>query len=388
MRVRRRVWRGLCWASGLALLWALPATASPARSGWSAESAPNPQGAKTSRLSGVSCATASACTAVGAIGRGPLAERWDGSSWRVQATPKLSDRDGLSAVACPSARICLAVGVTFSQPGGQPLTERWNGRRWSIQVLPAPEVGVLSAVSCVAANACVAVGYDYPHSTQRALIERWGAHGWTRQTVPDLRNASLAGVSCTSARACTAVGTAVEQRAQVALVERWNGRQWTVQPTPRIKPDDVSLTSVSCSSASSCIAVGQKQSPPPCESTGCGEYITTTTVVEHWNGRRWAIQRSHNPSAYSAFSGVSCTSARACTAVGVAVPLDQSSGPLAERWTGQTWVVQHVPRSRGHAVTLDGVICLFRRSCLAVGGSSGYGPDGQATRALAERWNR
>jgi hypothetical protein len=62
------------------------------------QSTPNPSGALFSELNGVSCASASACTAVGYYGisfngftynEGTLAEAWNGTTWVIQPTPSL-----------------------------------------------------------------------------------------------------------------------------------------------------------------------------------------------------------------------------------------------------------------------------------------------------------
>ncbi len=53
-----------------------------AASGWSIQTTPNPAGGSNSILNGVSCTSASACTAVGNYSNGTatvtLAERWNG----------------------------------------------------------------------------------------------------------------------------------------------------------------------------------------------------------------------------------------------------------------------------------------------------------------------
>jgi hypothetical protein len=100
--------RLICWVSGLLVLCSLPATAS---AGWSVQRTPDPKGAKTSTLSSVSCARSNACTAVGVTGRGPLAERWNGTSWKIQDVLKLSDR---------------ANGSGPYAAGGRALVERWQ----------------------------------------------------------------------------------------------------------------------------------------------------------------------------------------------------------------------------------------------------------------------
>ena len=86
-------------------------------------------------LNGVACTSASACTAVGnrTVAR-TLAERWNGRTWHVQATPNPSGGQEIffAAVACPARTVCTAVGLNLT--GSRPLTlaERWSGGRWHI----------------------------------------------------------------------------------------------------------------------------------------------------------------------------------------------------------------------------------------------------------------
>ena len=98
----------------LGVLSVMPATAFGA--GWSVVPSPNPQVPQGS-LSGVSCTSASACTAVGDYTnttgtRVTLAERWNGTSWTIQSTPNPTGAKGssLSGVSCTSASACTAVG--------------------------------------------------------------------------------------------------------------------------------------------------------------------------------------------------------------------------------------------------------------------------------------
>ena len=208
-------------------------------------------------LTDVSCATASACTAVG----GTLALRWDGSSWRRQRTarPRPAALGGvrLDAVSCPSMRSCFAVG----SDGCESLVERWNGARWT--VLPTPDDGdctkrgtgapSLAGVSCASASMCVAVGTVQAlneSQVDRPLTERWDGSRWSTQRTSAIASA----VSCPASRSCTAVGV------EPPLVdgEHWNGRRWTSQtlPVPRTRTLGWSLDAVSCPSLAICIAVG------------------------------------------------------------------------------------------------------------------------------------
>jgi hypothetical protein len=65
---------------------------------------------------------------------------------------------------------------------------------------------------------------------------------------------------------------------------------------------------VSCPTDRMCVAVGESS------------FATTGTMLaERWNGHTWSVTRlARPPGATNRFlTGVSCTSARACTAVGV-----------------------------------------------------------------------
>jgi hypothetical protein len=348
-----------------------PVSGAPA---WSIMPTPNPRGGTDSGLGGVSCRSASACTAVGAYVNNAtnvtLAERWNGKAWAIQPTPNPSGSTDtqLGAVSCPSASACTAVGFHLNNGGtaNVMLAERWNGKAWAIQPTPPTIIGL--AVSCPSASACTAVGGG---PTGR-LAERWNGKAWTVQHTPNPEpggtgvSAVLDGVSCTLASACTAVGFyriggVISQR---TLAERWNGTTWTIQPTPSFS-DYSSLDGVSCTSASACTAVGQYESVS-------GDF---GTLAERWNGTTWTIQSTPSEpfQQATALNGVSCPSASACTAVGY------FTGTLAERWNGTTWAIQPTPGRYGSS--LNGVSCTSASACIAVGsGTRGtlverYGPS-------------
>ena len=105
-----------------------------AASGWSIQTTPNPAGGSDFVLSGVSCASASACTAVGGPAQPAttgvtLAEGWNGTTWSIQHTPNPTgvQGSGLGGVSCASATACTAVGGSFNGTAGATLAERWNG---------------------------------------------------------------------------------------------------------------------------------------------------------------------------------------------------------------------------------------------------------------------
>jgi hypothetical protein len=342
---------------------------------WTIQAIPNPsQGGGT--LNGVSCTSASSCTAVGASNAGTLAERWNGIRWRIQATPSPAGAQfaALNTVACPSSADCTAAGFYVNASGVvQTLAERWNGTRWRIQATPSQAGdGFLIGVACTSAAACTAVGYSDLNGSTAVLVERSAGRTWRIQSAPSPPGAAssfLNSVWCASPSACITVGaTTNKARTGVTLAERWNGRAWAIRPTPS-PVGGGALNSVSCTSLSACTAVGGR--------------ADGTTLAERWNGTRWRIQTTPNPPGGAFLNSVSCTSASACTAVG-----NTNSGKtLAERWNGARWRIQATPNPASAApfITLNSVACTAPSACMAVGGK--VDSSGNAVGTLAERWN-
>jgi chitodextrinase len=191
---------------------------------WTTEEPPLPGTATDSWLSAVSCSATNACTAVGGYdygvnGTATLALRWNGSSWAVQSTPNPGPRSDaqLYGVSCATATACTAVGYYRIGYTDVALAERWDGSSWTAQFPPTPEEeGSLGDVSCVSATVCTAVGSYYNDSEidhgWRPLAERWDGSGWSLLetatfSVPSdwWHEEPLYAVSCSGA--CTAVGT-------------------------------------------------------------------------------------------------------------------------------------------------------------------------------------
>ena len=344
---------------------------------WAIQSTPNPTGATSSTLSGVSCAAVNACTAVGYYvdssgAQATLAEQWNGSAWAIQSTPNPTGATSsiLSSVSCSAAAACIAVGSS----GQATLAEQWNGTTWTIKPTSSPSgatSSVLSGVSCTAA-VCTAVG-DYVNSSGNrvTLAEQWDGTTWTTQATPNPPGSGiLSGVSCAATTACSAVGYSSPE---AALAEQWNGTAWAIQPslstgTAAFSPD---LAGVSCTSGAACTAVGSVEHvycyprPPYCK-------VVTGTLAMRWNGTTWSRASTPNPSptSPSVLSGVTCPGATTCTAVG-----NSGGVTLAEAWNGTVWSIQTTPGGGG----LSSVSCTASTSCVAVGHSGGG--------TLAEAWN-
>jgi hypothetical protein len=186
---------------------------------WAIAASPSAAGS----LYGVTCSSVSQCWAVGAFFPGShaqtLIERWDGTSWAsVSSANSSSTQDNyLTGVTCASASDCWAVGYydpTGTGDVGLPIIERLNGppsNSWSIFTSPNIGITYLTGVTCASSSECWAVGYgidpDASNPTYYTLIEQWNGSSWQFVGSPNKPNDNyLSGVACASASQCWAVG--------------------------------------------------------------------------------------------------------------------------------------------------------------------------------------
>jgi hypothetical protein len=131
----------------------------------------------------VSCTSASNCEATGYLYQSgdvyALAEHWNGSAWAYQTTVSPNSNAALYGVSCSSATSCTAAGVYTSSTGyGLTLAEYWNGSTWTQQSTPNPsgaESANFQGISCPTTADCTAVGdwYATSPSLARTLGEQW-----------------------------------------------------------------------------------------------------------------------------------------------------------------------------------------------------------------------
>jgi hypothetical protein len=320
------------------------------------------RGRHDNELYGISCVSASSCTAVGfsVYHASPktLIETWNGTAWSLVPSPNTSADNILSGVSCVSVTACTAVGTAYSRRHTyKTLIESWNGTAWSVMPSPNPARGTgvdrLFGVSCVSASACTAVGYDAAKSggPLKPLVVTWNGTTWSRVHVPRPGiSGALNSVSCAGTAFCTAIGGySVSRRVTKNLVETWNGTSWSVVPAP-----GDGLFSVSCIAATACTAVGG----------------VASTLAESWNGTSWSIVPSPNPSnatGRSELTGVSCVAADSCTAIGNYI--DSGTQPtLIEAWDGTSWSIVPSPTVPPKTTyQLNGVSCPSPTMCMAAG---------------------
>ena len=324
--------------------------------GWTIRHIPEPS--PNSFLNDVWCTSAKACTAVGASPTGggdlPLAERWNGSNWHIQPTPKPAGLTtaGLAGVACPSAHLCFAAGFASKNTREVPLVERWNGSRWTIQATPTPRgtASVLLGISCASASRCVAVGSSSKPGGFVTLAEVWNGSRWSIHATPSPRSGGeFNAVWCLSRDDCMAVGNGISAR--------FNGRKWSLIKLG-FPGGPADLTSISCTRANACYADG-------------GFFLdgVQNAVAEFWNGDRWRVQDAPISTSFDSavFSGISCTTATNCTAVGSYHDPVDGNRALAEdfslRWQDQS----PMPFSGVLAVGLSSVSCASLNACVTVG---------------------
>ena len=343
---------------------------------WSTVSAPTPSGANEIKMTGLSCTSANACMASGNTdsAKGSLqnwpagfAMSWDGAELKLTTSGLAEPFD---AVSCSSGNRCYAGGDAFGR--------RWDGSQWSaadFAIRPGATQVTLADISCIDDDRCVAVGHEYGPRNElgfRPLVERLPFAG-SLQSTPDLPTKAedeLKQVSCPATETCLAIGR--DNAANVAFVEHWNGSEWKIVANVA----GVNMASISCSSATFCMVVDDTYEQPR----------TWTLSYSSFSG--WSISLRSVPtpagSTQVKLQDVSCTAGNVCTAVGHYYA--PGFRPLALRWNGEAWSIQTTPfpsGEEGNSAHLFGVSCSSATNCMAVGVKT----LGITRVPFAERWN-
>jgi hypothetical protein len=313
---------------------------------WHVLQTPSQPGSEPSQLSGVSCVSADKCIVVGLFGTighfQPLSESWNGSRWSIENTPTSTGiQSYLSSVDCLPTMQCLATGYSLVRVAGgthpSGLFERWDGRTWALVPTPSSAAWAsLADESCTTPTDCMIIAL-HPKSDDDG-VAYWDGSSWIRAPVlkpPATTLLQFQAISCWTS-GCIAVGTASEELAGRwhfhQLAESWNHQRWSTIAPPRAP--SARLTSLFCSGFHNCVAVG---------STARGALL-----AERWNGHGWTIMMTLAAGQASGFNAISCTSVKACMAVGFeaahsrlgnlyAGSLPADAKTIAERWNGKRW---------------------------------------------------
>jgi hypothetical protein len=354
---------------------------------WTASALPLPSALPVASLTALSCTSTSTCVAVGnAYGadhaQDPFAEILSGTTWTTAALPLPAQtvasgdtRPLVQGLSCASASACVAVGY---DPGPalteHPLAEVMSGSTWKAERLPLPsgfrnQSASLSGVTCVSATSCVAVGVL--GSEADALIETLTAGAWVATAVapPDGDpRIWLSSVSCSSASSCVAVGAYWGSNPGFSrpLAATLSGKGWHVRKLA-VPPGSLNtvaftvpmLQSVSCVSSSACVAVGFYPR----------SFDDSAPLVEALTGTRWRATTASVPvgADWTLLWGLSCVSTGSCTAVG-----EDNGLPLAEVLSGGVWTAVPVITPAGDTgASLQAVTCTAAGLCTAAGGGTG-----------------
>jgi hypothetical protein len=269
-------------------------------------------------------------------GGGPfqaLAEHFDGTSWGVVPAPALDA--ALSGVAGPAGNDVWAVGDQAQGSSNTTLIEHWDGTSWAVVPSPKlPQGSALTGVTAPAADNAWAVGFA--GGSADALVEHWDGTSWSIVASPAFAGVSISNgaISADSATDVWAIGflaTSSTTSQNVSL--HWDGTSWTVTPAAHLRFGGAGP--VAALSRSDVWAVGTGPGVP----TG-GFSAHPTSVIEHWDGTRWAVVPSPNPNPQgnNGLGAVAAASAGDVWAVG-----HQLQGPFTEHWDGSKWTILATP---------------------------------------------
>src|SRR5579884_3751579 len=307
----------------------------------------------------------------------------DSPGWSIVASPSPAIRDGaFYSVSCGASGMCMAAGLLGANV--EVLRPTSKGSSWAKLPVPVPAGSAgsfgLEAVSCTSATACTVLGGYTSNGSAVMVAERWNGSTWSMQTIPSPSGStasSLLAISCGSATTCMAVGNySTATSPYLLLTASWKGSKWKVVPAASVGNALTTLSGVSCSSANACVAVGQSGQD-----------------VERWNGRKWKAQSLPQPAGgIRELNAVSCKSATWCTAVG---EFNDGGPPAIVAWNGRHWKMQSAPEppDGGYGVYSRAVSCASATSCSLVGdygycstaGHNLTGPTQELT--FAEHWN-
>ncbi|MCW2948448.1 MAG: Phosphoesterase family protein [Actinoallomurus sp.] len=228
------------------------------------------------------------------------------AGWTVQAAPKLGSTadNTYGAVAAVSAKDVWAVGnflpdaATSNKDATLTLAAHFDGTKWTYTptLNAGPNFNTLFGVAAVPGKAWgVGVRLDsgfHSHS----LIEAWDGKAWHLAATPTLDTTRdvLFSATAVSADDVWAVGERQSRSGRFGtLVEHWNGKRWAVVSSPDAGTTGDHLYGVASRGANDVWAVGQRNDPS-----------SDTPLVEHWDGKRWSVVNVPSAGANGVLQGV------------------------------------------------------------------------------------
>ena len=308
-----------------------------------------------------------------------------GTTFTVVATPDPgSETSELQDVVSLGTDDVWAVGfaVDGTDPP-QPQTLHAAGSVWTEVPSPgagSPENGILSSVDGVASNDVWAVGsFTGKKDRLQTLIEHWTGAGWSVVKSPNAgkaKNGELGGVDARASNDAWAVGSYTNKQGIVlTLVERWDGSKWKIVPSPNPSPPGAPPNG----------GLGAVHALSATNAWAVGSFLDDSALpqplVEHWNGTAWSIVATPDLGADEAvFADVTAVSSTAVWTVGF-----RDTATLVERWNGSAWNVVPSPNPGSrHIANLAGITVIKSGDLWAAGS---YVTDTPSLGTLVEHWN-
>ena len=285
-------------------------------------------------LYGIACPATSSCWAVGAAPSGgeqisTLIEHYDGKRWSVEESPNAEGfpESGLSGIACPSTSECWAAGdsedFSAEPTAGELLLLHYTAGSWSRDSAPSPQeeeqTGDGALVACGSVSQCILLtnfGSEGGRNNEQSG-DIFDGNSWHSLSVPP--SILFQAATCPAANDCIAIGGPRFDGPMSAY--RFDGKAWSEpEPLPaKVAAKPVSWYALACPGRSECWAAG-------------GQPIAGATfpaVVAHFQEGAWALPAQ--PEEPGELTGISCSDASSCIAVGGASVshYDASAMPLA-----------------------------------------------------------
>ncbi len=211
--------------------------------------------------------------------------------------------------------------------------KEWDGQTWSNARTSFGKDAELQSADAVSDSDAWAVGY---YTDKRAgtgvhgLTAHWDGHRWhnVRGAEPSeqryLRDVSM--VSSDDAWAVGNTNNVPQEEDSQTLVKHWNGHRWSVVSSPNPSDSANWLRAVAAVSPDDVWAVGRTGEP------------TSQILMMHWNGTQWEVVDA--PDAWIA--DLTAVSTDDVWAVGYR-QVSGSWKPVVEHWDGAQWTVVPSP---------------------------------------------
>jgi len=209
----------------------------------------------------------------------------------------------------------------------------------------------------------------FPHSLLSMLYALTRLYNWGIVPSPNGNGeSSLGAMAPISAKDVWAVGDLVTSS---TLIEHWNGSNWSIISSPSPGGEYDNLSAVAAISPNDVWAVGYYNN-----------YQGFQTLTEHWDGSSWSFVPSPNSSGSNGnyLLGVAAISAGDVWAVGED---DNAGKALIEHWDGTSWSIVSSP-TIGLYSSLIGITAIATNDVWAVGT---YEDNSGGLSPLIEHWD-